>query len=135
MENKFLKFVVFCFVGGIATLIDFLVLNLSMYFLGNTQVMATVSKALGIIVSMLWNFPANRYLTFKANNGKIRHQLPRWLLVYIITSLVNIGVFSIIVYITGTGFYPRTFAFVCATGVSLILNFIFSLFWTFKKRI
>jgi putative flippase GtrA len=131
--DKIKKFIIFCFVGGIATLIDYLVMNLSIFILGNSYIITTISKIFGIIVSMMWNFPANRYLTFKAKDGKVRRQLPKWLLVYAITSLINFLIFSIIIFFIGTEFLPRTIAFIIGTAAGLILNFIISLFWTFKK--
>ena len=132
--DKLKKFLIFCFVGGVATLIDYSVMNLSIAILGSSYLMTDISKILGIIFSMMWNFPVNRHLTFKAHHGKVRKQLPKWLIVYAITSLVNFLIFSLVIFFTGTELVPRTIAFILGTCAGLILNFVFSLIWTFKDN-
>lgn len=132
--KKIPRFVIFCFVGGIATLIDFIVFNIFAYILGDGLFMPQISRALGIGISMIWNFSMNRNITFRAKDGKIINQLPKWLLVYGITSLINLGIFSIILSHTGNSLMGRNIAFVCGTGISIILNFLGSLLWTFKRK-
>ena len=133
MKN-FYKFMTFCFIGGVSTLIDFSVLNLGIYFLGPSYLMVNISKILATEISMCWNFPMNRHFTFKAGEGKFHHQLAKYLSLYGVTSLFNFLIFSSLVFVLGTSFLPRTIAFVIATGSALLLNFVGSLFWTFKKR-
>jgi len=128
----FWKFICFCFVGGIATLIDFIIFNISAFFLGNGFLMPQLARILGIGISMIWNFTMNRNITFNAKDGKIKSQITKWLIVYGITSLVNIIIFSIVINIIGNSFWERNIAFVLGTGISLILNFIGSLLWAFK---
>jgi putative flippase GtrA len=133
-RSNFWKFVSFCFVGGIAFLIDFAVFNTSAYFLGNAPLMPQLSRVLGIAISMIWNFSMNRSMTFKAKEGKIKSQLAKWLIVYGVTSVINIIIFSIMIGIIGNSFWDRNIAFVLGTGITLVLNFIGSFFWTFKKE-
>ncbi len=128
------KFITFCFVGGIATFIDFVVFNTFAYFLGNSFLMPQISRVLGIVVSMIWNFTMNRNVTFCAKEGSIKSQLPKWLIVYGITALINLAIFSLVISQTGNSLLGRNIAFLCGTGASIILNFFGSLFWTFKKK-
>lgn len=128
------KFIMFCFIGGVSTLIDYSVLNLGVYILGTSYLMVNISKVVGIGISMCWNFPMNRYFTFKAREGNLKKQIIKFLSVYGITSLVNLIVFSSLIFILGTSFWPRTIAFVIATAAALLLNFFGSLFWTFNKK-
>ncbi len=132
--NKTPKFIIFCFVGGIATLIDFIVFNLFAYILGDGLLIPQISRVLGIGISMVWNFTMNRNITFKAREGKIRFQLPKWLTVYGITALINLIIFTLIINQTGNSLIGRNIAFIFGTVVSIILNFLGSLFWTFKNR-
>lgn len=132
--EKIPKFFIFCFVGGIATLIDFAVFNIFAYFLGEGYLMPQISRAIGIGVSMIWNFTMNRSFTFRAKEEKIKCQLPKWLIVYGITALINLAVFSLVISQTGNSLIGRNIAFVCGTTVSITLNFFGSLLWTFRKR-
>ena len=116
------KFILFCFVGGIATLIDFVVFNIFAYFLGEGYLMPQISRVIGIGVSMIWNFTMNRNITFRAREGKIKHQLPKWLIVYGITALINLAIFSLILSQTGNSLIGRNIAFICGTGVNLIVT-------------
>jgi len=133
-KKTFLRFGIFCFVGGIATLIDWAFFNLFSLLLGKELIMLQISRILAIVLSMVWNFFANRKFTFKASQEKVLHQLPKWLIVYGLTSLVNFLVFTLLISILGGEFWPRNIAFVCGTGISLILNFIGSALWAFKKN-
>jgi putative flippase GtrA len=130
----FWKFICFCIVGGVATLIDFIIFNISAYFLGNGFLMPQLSRILGIITSMIWNFTMNRNITFNAKEEKIKSQLAKWLIIYGITSMINIIVFSIVINIIGNSFWERNIAFVLGTGISLTLNFIGSLLWAFRSK-
>ena len=132
--DRLKKFIIFCFVGGIATLIDYTAMNLLILWLGKSYAITITSKILATIVAMAWNFPASKYLTFKSKEGKIKEELPKWLSVYVLTMFINFIIFSGIIFFIGTEFWPRTMAFVIATGASLILNFIISLVWTFKEK-
>jgi len=131
--KTFYKFVIFCFVGGISTLIDFSVLNIGVYFLGESYFMVNLSKIFGIILSMTWSFPMNKHFTFKSKEENLFKQFLKYLSVYGITSLINFLIFSGIIFFIGTAFLPRTIAFIFATGMGLMLNFLGSLLWTFKK--
>ncbi len=127
------KFVLFCFVGGIATLIDLGIFNICTFLFGKTLLMLKTSRALGIGISMIWNFTMNRNITFRAKEEKVRRQLPKWFILYIITSLVNFLVFSLVITLMGRGFLERNIAFFCGIAISIPLNFIGSLLWVFKK--
>ncbi len=134
IQKKFRKFIIFCFVGGIATLIDLGVFNLSAIILGKGVVLLQISRLLGIIVSMMWNFVINRNLTFDAKNEKVRKQLPKWITLYSATSLINFLVFSWAVSVIGASFWERNIAFVCGYVISVPLNFVGSMFWAFRKK-
>jgi len=135
MELKnFYKFICFCFVGGIATIIDLSVFNVSSLILGKTYLILQISRILGIGVSMIWNFTVNRNITFKSRDEKIKKQLPKWLILYFITSLVNFIIFSLVIMILGNSIIERNIAFFCGIAVSIPLNFIGSLLWAFKKK-
>lgn len=134
MQKNFYKFIIFGFVGGIAGLIDWGVFNLMAVILGKDFVMLQISRLLGIATSMIWNFSVNRNFTFKAKHEKIKVQLPKWLVLYAATSLINFVIFSGVISLIGTNFWERNIAFLCGWAISIPLNFIGSMFWIFRKK-
>ena len=132
--KKIPKFLIFCFVGGVATLIDFVIFNLFAYILGSGFLMPQISRILGILISMVWNFTMNRNITFRVREEKIKYKLPKWIIVYGITALINLAIFSLVISQIGNTLLGRNIAFVSGTAVSISLNFLGSKFWTFRRR-
>ena len=130
MERKTLKqFIIFGFVGGVATIIDFLFFNL-LFWLTTYFV---VSRLVGIMISMIWNFTANRRITFKAIKGDLRKQLFKYLIVYGISMGANVLVGWIAFQILGPGQLNANIAAVLGLVVSIPTAFIGSKLWAFKK--
>lgn len=125
------KFLVFCFVGGIAAIIDFLFFNLFFAWVGFGFV---ISRILGILISMIWNFTMNKYITFKSKKGNIKKQVGKYLTSYGITMALNVLVGWIVLKLIGESWINGNIAVAAGLAVSIPLNFIFSLFWTFKEK-
>jgi len=135
MERNLLKQIItFGIVGGIATVIDFIFFNL--IFLMTS--LFVYSRVIGIFMSMIWNFMMNRTVTFKAQEGKIKGQLVKYLIVYGISMGSNVLVsWFVYVYMLSPGQLNANIAAVFALCVSIPLAFIGSKLWAFKtsKRI
>ena len=116
----------FLVVGSTTVLVDFgfytLCLALSMAI--------DPAKALGFVAGTFFAYLANRYWTFEAS--AVRGRLLRFLLLYLTTLAINVGVNAAVVAFVGTSSMALGFAFVVATGVSASLNFVGMKFIVFR---
>ena len=124
--NKFnkketLKFLVG---GGTAVIVDFLTYKIFM-ILGIER---TIAKTLSFICGSIVGFIINKYWTFKSSKFEIKEIL-KYIVLYIVTAFINSQVNKYILLL----FESEMFAFLCATGVSTILNFLGQKFLIFKK--
>ena len=128
--KHFFKFIIFCFVGGIAFLIDWLFFNI-FYWVGIEFIF---SRIFAIAISMVFNFSVNRNITFKARSNKIRKQAIKWVLVYVIAILANIGVGKLFLITFGENLFTANIAVFIGAGVAIPISFFGSLLWVFKKN-
>ena len=135
MERPLFKqIIIFGLVGGVETVLDFLAFNL--FFFATSAFI--VSRIIGILSSMTWNFMMNRTFTFKAQEGKIKGQLIKYLIVYGISMGLNILIsWFVYVYMLSPGQLNANIAAAFALCISIPLAFIGSKLWAFKtsKRI
>lgn len=128
-SQTFAKFLKFCMVGGIATLIDFMFFNaffiLSGFFI--------ISRVMGILISMIFNFSSNKYFTFKAK-GNTSNQLIKYIIVYGIAMGANVFVSKIIYMLLGEGVLNANIAAAFGLIISIPTAFFGSLLWAFHKR-
>ena len=128
-KNHYKKFIIFCFVGGLSFVIDWLFFNL-FYFLTLGFV---ISITLSWIVSMIFNFVVNRNVTFSARGASVRRQMFRWLTVYTIAFLARIGMGKGILRILGESTLNANIAFFSGLALSIPISFLGSLLWAFRK--
>lgn len=132
MERRTVKqFIIFGFVGGVATIIDFLIFNL-LFWLTEWFIL---SRIIGIAMSMIWNFTANRHITFKATKGDPRKQLFKYLIVYGISMGANVLVGWVAFQMLGPGQLNANIAAALGLAVSIPTAFIGSKLWAFKNEI
>lgn len=124
------KLLLFCFVGGIATLLDLLCFN----FIFKYTNWFIFSRIGGIVFSMIWNFNANRYMTFQAKEGKPVPQLLKYLIVYGIAMGLNVLVSWTAYGIIGPGQLQANVAAIFGFMVSIPTSFFGSLLWAFKME-
>ena len=84
----------------------------------------TASKAAGFVVGTTTAFFANRAFTFKQQTPGGAAQLARFLALYAVTLLVNVGINSALLHILGMGELGLNASFAIATVCSSALNFI-----------
>lgn len=125
------KFIVFCIVGSLATLSDFLFFNL-FYFL---KLGFVGSITLAWIISMTFNFTINRNFTFSANGISIKGQIPRWLTLYFVAFLLRLFIGKGVLYYLGDTPLNANIAFLSGLAISVPLSFFGSLFWVFRKNL
>jgi putative flippase GtrA len=127
---NFGKFMMFCFVGLTAALIHLTVFNFFRFWVG---VSFFISLVLAIFISIIYNFSMNRNITFSARGHSIKKQLPRYLVVYVLSIGTNIITALIINAILGAGVFQENMAAVGGILLSIPISFLGSLFWAFKK--
>ena len=119
-KQEILKFLVG---GGTAVLVDFFTYKIFM-ILGLER---TIAKTLSFICGSIVGFIINKYWTFKSPKFQIKEIL-KYTVLYILTAFINSQVNKYTLLLFGN----EMFAFLCATGVSTILNFLGQKFLIFR---
>jgi putative flippase GtrA len=132
LKHELSHFVVF---GLLGTLIDFCV-----YSFGHHYLSFSMAKTLSFISGSVAVYFLNKFFTFKQKQHCPK-EMTRFMVFYTTTLLVNVSINSLCLLLIRV-FLPliwnahQTFAiimaFICATGVTTILNFIGQKFWVFK---
>lgn len=130
MEIKTIRqFITFAIVGGIATVIDLLFFNLVFWITTGF----IFSRFIGILISIVWNFLANRKITFKATGEKIRGQLFKYIIVYGIAIGANVFIGWTAFQMLGPGQLNANIAAALGLVVSIPTAFFGSKLWVFKR--
>jgi putative flippase GtrA len=129
IKNNFWKFIIFCFVGFCAFLIDWGIFNI-FYYLGLGFIVSITFSWLG---SMIFNFTINRNVTFSARNKKIKNQIFKWLVVYFIAFLARVGLGKSIFILFEETVLIANIAFFAGIAIAIPISFLGSLLWVFKK--
>ena len=126
-ENK-RQIVRFLVVGLVSVAVD-----LACYmFLGTILFFATsVAKGISYLAGMAVGFVGNKYWTFGSARRSASEPVT-YVVLYVVTLAVNIGVNSAVLSITGGWTVP---AFLLATGVTTVLNFLGMRLITFRDGI
>ncbi len=119
-KQEILKFLVG---GGTAVIVDFFTYKIFM-ILGLER---TIAKTLSFICGSIVGFIINKYWTFKSPKFQIKEIL-KYTVLYILTAFINSQVNKYTLLLFGN----EIFAFLCATGVSTILNFLGQKFLIFR---
>ena len=119
-KQEILKFLVG---GGTAVIVDFFTYKIFMV-LGLER---TIAKTLSFICGSIVGFIINKYWTFKSPKFQIKEIL-KYTVLYILTAFINFQVNKYTLLLFGN----EMFAFLCATGVSTILNFLGQKFLIFR---
>lgn len=111
--------------GGSAILTDYSIYRL----LVHSNIELTISKILSFICGAAVGFVINKLWTFESKYFSKR-EVARYILLYFISAIVNSAINISILIITNWIF----FAFLCATGVSTIMNFLGQKFFVFIRK-
>jgi len=131
IKNKHLrKIVLYCFTGGVATLIDLLFFNI-FFFLTSGFV---ISRVGGILISIIFNFTFNRNVTFQARYQKAHHQIWKFLIVYGISMTLNVLVGKLVLSFLDNSTLSANIAAISGLAVSIPIGFLGLMFWVFKDK-
>ena len=127
MENKIKKKELLRFLvgGGSAVIMDFIAYKILLYIGINMPVSKAVSyicgAAVGFIINKLWTFESKKFS---------ETEIMKYILLYMVSAVVNTGVNKLIMGI----FKVQILAFLYATGVSTVLNFLGQKFFVFINK-
>ena len=109
--------------GGAAVAVDFLCYR-GLLFWG---VPIFEAKYVGFVVGAAVGFVIQKYWTFKSQ-GVLRREIPKYVALYMLSAFVNAESNNIILDI-----YPLTWlAFLGATGISTVMNYLGQKFFVFR---
>ena len=110
--------------GGSAVVVDYICYNFFLYFEWNMA----FAKATSYICGALCGFIINKFWTFESKKFR-KDEVVKYIVLYAISAGVNAFVNKIVFFVIGI----KLFAFLCATGVSTIMNFMGQKFFVFNK--
>lgn len=122
LDKTLVRFII---VGGCCTLIDF-----GIYMLITEYVGAIIGKGISMGCSMVVNFFLNKFWSFSARGTTSKLELPKYICTQIVNISVNVSVNAGILYMLNM----KIVAFVCATGIAMVVNYLLQKFWVFKKE-
>ena len=109
--------------GGSAVLVDAVV-----YTVLRQRMDLSIAKAISYVAGAIVGFIINKLWTFESKEFKIAEVI-KYIVLYAFSALANTLTNKFVLFII-----PVTaFAFLCATGVSTIINFLGQKFLVFKK--
>ncbi len=111
--------------GGSAVLVDFVVYRSLVHF----GIDMSVAKAISYVAGAAVGFVINKFWTFECARLSFTEIL-RYVILYACSALANTMVNALVIWVTSMTF----FAFLCATGVSTIMNFIGQKFFVFRQN-
>ncbi len=113
----------FLIIGGISTLIDY-----TLYMLISIKISIIIAKFISMLCACIFSFFANKNWTF-SNKEKINSKM---IISYIITQVINISVNTGTNYIMYNLTNSKTIAFIIATLIAMIVNYLLQHFVVFK---
>ena len=119
-QSKAIKFLV---VGGTATVLQFALL---VVLVETTSLGKVASSAMSYVLSAMYNYLANYYLTFQSSRS---HWLafPRFCLVVLVGATVNTAVFAVFLRAL-----PYVAAQVIAIAAALVSNYLLHKYWIYR---
>jgi len=120
----------FLVVGGVTVLVDFASYSLMQAWIG---LPVDESKGLGFLIGTAFAYFANRHWTF-GHRDHAQGSAWRFVLLYGVTLAFNVLVNALSLHALSGLSWSRQGAFVLATGVSAVLNFLGMKFLVFRQR-
>lgn len=124
VESSIKEKVFFLVGGGSAVSIDFILYRI--FILCDIDV--TIAKTISYISGAVVGFIINKFWTFESKKFNIS-EVFRYIFLYAVSAMVNTLINTLVIIFTSM----TIFAFLCATFVSMIINFIGQKFFVFRK--
>lgn len=123
MKNQYKDKLRFLIVGGSSTILDFII-----YMLLSNKISIGVSKLISMLIASLYSFFLNKNWTFSNKDGITFFLVFK----YIVGQALNIGINTLINLLIFNLCGYKIVAFICATLIAMIFNFIFQKNVVFK---
>lgn len=129
------RFALFVGIGGISTLIQFLLLIL---FVESRLLPEVIASAAGYVLSSFFNYWANYHYTFKSSSSHAQ-TFPKYALAVAIGLSTNTLLFAAFLwlfnnYLTLPWVEHYLAAQFLATGITVVLNFVVHKFWIYRNH-
>lgn len=121
LKKKFVKFII---VGAFSTAIDFII-----YFYLSKIIDIVIAKTVSMICSSIFSYFLNKLWTFNIKDKKNFKYILKYYITFAINVLTNVSMN----YIVFTNTNNKIIAFVFATGVAMMVNYLLQKFFVFKK--
>ncbi|ADQ80551.1 GtrA family protein [Paludibacter propionicigenes WB4] len=112
-----------------ATLVDFSITYILTSFVGFSYIL---SSGIGVVCGGVVNFTLGRYWVFSAENEKKADQIPRYMLVWLSSMLLNMG--GIIFFTEIVGLYYLISKIATAVIVGVFFNYYLQKTFVFKTK-
>lgn len=116
----------FCMCGGSAAILD---LGSLAFFVEIIGMHPQVAFFPSTFIAVAYVFLFNRFITFRASNGSLMHQLTKFIVVYFGAIVLNLGLSSFLLWI---GVY-YLLAKAIAIGVGAVINYLLSHHFVFRS--
>ena len=117
------QILVFLFIGGLATTIDFVIYNYLFTFFS-----INISKLISMLSSSLFSYFTNKIFTFNKGKNYNQKYLIKFYIIFLLNLLTNIFVNYYVYKLTSV----KLLAFILATLFGMTVNFIGQKFYVFK---
>lgn len=114
----------FLFGGGSAVVVDFVLYHLLM----RVGLDRDLAKALSFICGAAVGFVINKLWTFESAKFS-KGEIARYIILYTCTAIINAVINRLVLAVTSV----ELLGFLCATGVSTVLNFLGQKYFVFRK--
>ncbi|MSS64509.1 GtrA family protein [Velocimicrobium porci] len=121
-KKELLKFLIG---GGSAVVVDYISYNVFLLTGWNVSMAKAVSYVCGAIVG----FIINKLWTFESKEFS-KTEIVRYIILYAVSACINAGVNKLVIIVLNM----KILAFLCATGISTVLNFLGQKFFVFVKK-
>lgn len=111
--------------GGSAVITDYISYRILLYIGINMSAAKVISyvcgAVLGFVINKLWTFESI---------GFSKAEIIKYIMLYMVSACVNAGINKVVILVVNM----QIIAFLCATGISTVLNFLGQKFFVFVKR-
>lgn len=111
--------------GGSAVIVDYICYTLFLYLGWNMA----IAKAASYVCGALCGFIINKFWTFESKRFR-KDEVVKYIILYAVSAGVNALTNKIVFFIIEI----KIIAFLCATGVSTVMNFLGQKFFVFTKK-